>query len=209
MPDSSQIGALPTKLEFEKSLMFFHAYMYGPIQGKLRIYGARKVSWKAVAMPSDWEVFGSMLVDDLGQKLAAGVDLTNYEVKSAKRTAKRKGGYEYQYHKISGRGKLIEDAKVGHLFFEYSENLREVDLRYMHGSDLSFYFEKWLEEFPVSPEDYEGDRFRRQIPYGVVKKKGKLLMALKDGEVVFPETTTTDTPAQEGPEETDGEIPEE
>lgn len=142
-------------------------------------------------MPSDWEVFASMLVDDLGQKLAAGVDLTNYEVKSAKKG----GGYEYQYHKNSGREKLLKDAKVGHLFFEYSGNLREVDLRYIHGSDLTEqYFGKWLEEFPKTPDDYKGERFRRSIPNGVVRKTGKLLMSLKDGEVAYPKVAPADTP---------------
>ena len=188
MPKPSQIGTIPTKLEFEKSLMFFHAYMYGPLQGKLRVYGARKIAAGSGTLPSDWVVFGSMLVDDLGQKLAAGVDLTNYEIKPAK----RKGSYEYQYHKESGRQKLLKEATVGHLFFDYSDNLREVDLRYMHGSELSTYFEKWLSEFPATPEEYKGQRFRRQITYGVVKRSGKLLMSLKDGEIVLPNIAPDD-----------------
>ena len=184
MTTSAAIGALPSNLDFEKSLMFFHAYMYGPLQGKLRIYGARKIREGSVVTPSDWEVFASMLVNDLGSKLAAGIDLTNYEVK----TAKRGGSYEYQYHKDSGREKLLKDARVGHLFFDYTENLREIDLRYMHGSQLSTYFEGWLKDFPSTPEEYkrQRQRFRKSIPYGVVKKEGKLLMTLKDGEVVFP-----------------------
>jgi hypothetical protein len=183
MPDPRQIGTVPTKLELEKSLMFFHAYMYGPLQGKLRIYGARKISAGAVATPRDWEVFASMIVNDVGQKLAAGIDLTNYEVKSAK----RKAGYEYQYHKFSGREKLIKNAEVGHLFFEYSDDLGEVNLRYMHGSQLAAsYFDKWLSKFPEKPEDYQGERWRKQIPFGTVVKNGKLLMRLVDGEVDFP-----------------------
>jgi hypothetical protein len=39
MSELPQFGAPPTDLDFEKSLMFFHAYMYGPLQGKLRLYG--------------------------------------------------------------------------------------------------------------------------------------------------------------------------
>jgi hypothetical protein len=39
--------------------MFFHAYMYGPIQGKLRLYKARSIPPGSVAMSSDWEVFAS------------------------------------------------------------------------------------------------------------------------------------------------------
>ena len=108
MSESSHFGLPPTDLDFEKSLMFFHAYMYGPLQGKLRLYGARKIPTGSVAMSSDWEVFASMLVNDLGRKFGAGIDLANYEVKSAKRG----GSYEYQYHKNTGLQKLARDIEV-------------------------------------------------------------------------------------------------
>jgi hypothetical protein len=178
MSRSSQFGVPPTDLDFEKSLMFFHAYMYGPLQGKLRLYGARKIPAGSIAMSSDWEVFASMLVKDLGRKFGAGIDLANYEVKSSKQGA----SYEYQYHKNTGLDKLAKDAKVGHLFFEYFENLKEVNLRYLHGSKMSEFFGKWKEEYP----DPYPQRYRKNIPYGFVKKNGTLLMTLKDGEVVFP-----------------------
>lgn len=48
-------------------------------------------------MSSDWEVFASMLVTDLGRKFGAGIDSVNYEVKPAKRGS----SYEYQYHNTS------------------------------------------------------------------------------------------------------------
>lgn len=170
----------PTNLDFEKSMMFFHAYMYGPLQGKLRLYQVRQIPPGSVAMSSDWEVFASMLVNDLGRKLGAGIDLANHEVKSAKRG----GGYEYQYHKHGGREKLTKDMQVGHLFFDYGDNLREVDLRYAHGSAMKEqFFQRWLDEFP---EPYQ-QRYRKSIPYGWVKERGELLMTIKDGEVVFPE----------------------
>jgi hypothetical protein len=178
LPESSHIWSPPTELDFEKALMFFHAYMYGPLQGKLRLYGARGIPAGPVAMSSDWEVFASMLVKDMGRKFGAGIDLANCEVKSAKRG----GSYEYQYHRNTGREKLLSDAKVGHLFFDYFGNLAEVDLRYLHGSELSPYFKLWLDEYP---EPYP-QRYRKNIPYGFVKQTGRLLMSLKDGEVVFP-----------------------
>jgi hypothetical protein len=195
MAPSAAIGT-PSNLDFEKSLMFFHAYMYGPLQGKLRIYGARKIREGSVVTPSDWEVFASMLVNDLGSKLAAGIDLANYEVKSAKRG----GSYEYQYHKESGFEKLLKDAKVGHLFFDYSENLGEIDLRYLHGTQLSAsYFDEWRNEFQGWYERGK-QRFRRSIPYGVVKNQGKLLMTLSDGEVVYPELKIEQASAAIDPE---------
>jgi len=105
--------------------MFFHAYMYGPLQGKLRLYRARDVHSVGKALPSDWEVFASILVKDVGTKLTRGVDLSRYEVKSAENG----GSYEYQYHKNTGKQKLNDDMHVGHLFFDHRDNLRSVDLR--------------------------------------------------------------------------------
>ncbi len=171
-------NAIPTNLDFEKSLMFFHAYMYGPLQGKLRVYGARGIPSGSAAMSTDWEVFASMLVNDLGRKFGAGVDLVNHEVKSAKTG----GSYEYQYHKLAGREKLAKDTLVGHLFFEYSETLDRVDLRYIHGSQLANFFNKWLADFP----DPYPQRYRKQITYSHVKNHGTLLMTIQDGEVTYP-----------------------
>ena len=158
--------------------MFFHAYMYGPLQGKLRLYGARGIPPGSIAMSSDWEVFASMLVKDVGRKMVAGIDLANYEVKSAKRRA----SYEYQYHKKTGLEKLLRDAEVGHLFFEYFENLEEVHLRYLHGSQLVEFFTKWRDKYP---QPYP-QRYRKNVPYGFVKRYGIPLMTIKNGEVVFP-----------------------
>jgi hypothetical protein len=114
----SNAGGLPTDLDFEKALMFFHAYMYGPLQGKLRLYRARDVCSAGKALSSDWEVFASILVKDVGTKLTKGVDLSKYEVKSAENG----GSYEYQYHKNTGKQKLVDDIRVGHLFFDHRNN---------------------------------------------------------------------------------------
>ena len=197
----SRFGAPPTGLDFEKSLMFFHAYMYGPLQGKLRLYGARKIPQGSVAMSSDWEVFASMLVNDLGRKFGAGIDLANYEVKSAKRG----GSYEYQYHKNTGLEKLAKDMEVGHLFFDYFDNLREVDLRYLHGSQLAVHFGKWLNEYP----DPYPQRYRKNVPYGFVKQNGVLLMTLKNGEVVYPNLSPETAPTSITLQEDEFDVPEE
>ncbi|HEY4739208.1 MAG TPA: hypothetical protein VIH76_01290 [Candidatus Acidoferrales bacterium] len=165
--------------------MFFHAYMYGPLQGKLRLYSARSVRPPGAAMSSDWEVFASILVRDVGKKLAAGVDLSKHEVKSAVAG----GSYEYQYHKNTGKEKLKSDAQVGHLFFDHRDNLRHVDLRYAHGSAMEIFFRKWLSEYP----DPYPQRYRKNIPFYWVKKNAVLLMTLVDGEVAFPKPVATPT----------------
>lgn len=188
MPNKNayKIGGPPSDLDFEKALMFFHAYMYGPLQGKLRLYSARSVHAPGAAMPSDWEVFASILVRDLGKKLAAGIDLGQYEVKSAFAG----GSYEYQYHKNTGKEKLKRDASVGHLFFDHRDNLRHVDLRYAHGSSMKEFFTKWLKEYP----DPYPQRYRKNIPFQWVTKNAVLLMTLDDGEVTYPATVATPAP---------------
>lgn len=176
-----KIGGPPTELDFEKALMFFHAYMYGPLQGKLRLYSSRGVHSPGAAMSSDWEVFASILVKDLGKKLAAGIDLSQYEVKSATDG----GSYEYQYHKNTGKKKLQKDMEVGHLFFDHRNNLRNVDLRYVHGSSMKEeFFKRWLTNYP----DPYPQRYRKNVPFPWVKQNGILLMTLTDGEVTFPKS---------------------
>jgi len=185
-----KLGAQPTELEFEKALMFFHAYMYGPLQGKLRLYAARNVRSTGAAMSSDWEVFASILVRDLGKKLAAGIDLSEYEVKSATGG----GSYEYQYHKLGGKQKLRSDMEVGHLFFDHRNNLRNVDLRYAHGTSMKEFFREWLRNYP----DPYPQRYRKGIPFQWVKNNGLLLMTLTDGEVTYPEPADVPTEVARG-----------
>jgi hypothetical protein len=168
----------PTNLDFEKALMFFHAYMYGPLQGKLRLYRARGVHSAGKALSSDWEVFASILVKDVGTKLTRGADLSGFEVKSAEDG----GSYEYQYHKNTGKEKLRHDLSVGHLFFDHGDNLQKVDLRYASGKSLSSFFTMWLKEYP----DPYLQRYRRSVPFGWVKENGLLLMSLRDGEIEYP-----------------------
>src|SRR6266576_242468 len=147
----------------------------------MRLYEPRKLHHPGAAMSSDWEVFASILVRDLGKKLAAGIDLSQHEVKSAFDG----GSYEYQYHKDTGKQKLRTDAQVGHLFFDHRNNLGHVDLRYAHGSSMKEFFRKWLREFP---EPY-GQRYRKSVPFKWVEKNAILLMTLENGEVTYPVTS--------------------
>jgi hypothetical protein len=133
-------------------------------------------------LSSDWEVFASILVNDVGTKLGKGVDLSNHEVKSAENS----GNYEYQYHKNAGKEKLRQDMQIGHLFFDHRDNLRDVDLRYASGQQLSAFFQRWLDNFP----DPYKQRYRNSVPFSWVKENGVLLMTLRDGELLYPEVRT-------------------
>ena len=78
--------------------------------------------------------------------------------------------------------------KSGHLFFAHADNLRKVNLRYAHGSQLEQFFSRWLQEYP----DPYPQRYRKNIPFRWVEKNGTLLMGLADGEVVFPKSVQAD-----------------
>lgn len=77
---------------------------------------------------------------------------------------------------------MAQDAKVGHLFFEHADNLRIVNLRYIHGIQMREFFAKWLDEYP----DPYPQRYRKNVPYGWIKQHGVLLMTLTNGEVTYP-----------------------
>jgi hypothetical protein len=160
--------------------MFFHRYIYGALQTcdytqftPFMLPGRR--------FPPAGKVFASILVKDVGTKLTKGVDLSGHEVKSAENG----GSYEYQYHKNTGKEKLLQDMRLGHLFFDHRDNLRQVDLRYASGEQLSIFFDKWLRDFP----DPYPQRFRRGVSFSWVKTHGTLLMSLRDGEVEYPKIT--------------------
>ena len=171
----------PTRLDFEKGLMFFHAYMYGPLQGKLRLYRARDVSPTTVASPTDWEVLASILTGDPGTGTTDGIDLHDYEVKSARQGS----AFEYQYHRNSWAEKLHRDMAVGHLFFMHQDNLGKVELWFARGEDMApDHFDRWLAEKPYSSPGQQ--RFRKNVSRGWVLSNGTMLMALEGGEVTFP-----------------------
>ena len=167
---------LPDDLDVEKALIYFHAYMYGPLRGKVRLYTARGVSPR-VAMSEDWELFASILVRDRGMPTQSGLDLERYEVKSAT----YRSAFEYQYHRNSWREKLEADRAAGHLFISHKDLLRLVEVRYCDGSDLREFFDAWQAERPYSDQGQQ--RFRRSVPFGWVRRNAALLLRIEDGEV--------------------------
>ncbi len=165
------------QLELKESLKFFDEFMHAPLQGKRRVYEARNIRLGSAVTSSDWEVFASLLVNKKGNGTVSGVDLGEFEVKSAMND----GGYEYQYHKETGLSKLSKDATVGHLFFNHSDFLNNVELRYVHGSDANKqHFSVWAKNYP----DPYPQRYRNSISFGWVKKHAKLLFQIKNGKLV-------------------------
>lgn len=172
---------LPDDLDIEMALIYFHAYMYGPLRGKVRLYSARGVTPR-VAMSEDWELFASILVRDRGVRTQSGLDLEKYEVKSAKYG----GSFEYQYHRKSWKEKLDADRAAGHLFISHKDLLRLVEVRYCAGLDLQEYFDAWEAERPYS--DPREQRFRKSVSFGWVQDNATLLLRIEDGEVTADAT---------------------
>lgn len=175
---------IPDDLDIEMALIFFHAYMYGPLRGKMRLYSARGVAPRP-AMSEDWEVFASILVRDRGVATQSGLDLEQYEVKSAVHGS----SFEYQYHRNSWREKLEADRKAGHLFISHRDGLRLVEVRYCDGAAMSQFFDTWEAERPYSRPGQQ--RYRKAVSFGWVREHATIILRLEDGEVV-------DVPAQGG-----------
>ena len=167
---------LPDELDIDNALIFFHAYMYGPLRGKMRLYRARDISPRMV-MSEDWELFASILVRDRGAPGHSGLDLQGCEVKSAKDN----GSFEYQYHRNSWQEKLAADREADHIFISHEDGLRLVEVRYCEGALMQRFFDAWEEEGPYSKPEQQ--RFRKQVPSGWVRDNASLLLRLVDGEV--------------------------
>ena len=166
---------LPESLDVYNALIYFHAYMYGPLRGKIRLYKHRGLHPR-MAMSEDWEIFASILVRNTGAGTTSGLDLEDYEVKSAQDN----GSFEYQYHKHSWQAKLAADRTAGHIFISHREELSFVEVRYCGGSDLAEFFDKWESEQPYTRQSQQ--RFRRSVPFGWVKHHGALLLRIEEGE---------------------------
>ena len=132
-------------------------------------------STNGLVSSNDWEVFAAILFDEV--KKPYGSDLQNYEVKSAVCG----NSFEYQYHKRSGPRKLEEDKKVKHLFITYSSDYKSISVWLMECSQLTQKFDSWAKGIQESYAQGK-QRYRKNIPYGLVKEKAKLLFELVENE---------------------------
>ena len=169
---------IPASLDVYMALIYFHAYMYGPLRGRVRLYEHSGLRPR-MAMSEDWEIFASILVRDTGARSASGLDLEGFEVKSALEG----GSFEYQYHKHSWREKLDADRRAGHIFISHRDELRHVDVRYCDGEKLSDFFDKWELEEPYAKDTQQ--RFRRSISYGWVTKNATVILRIEKGEATY------------------------
>lgn len=169
---------LPETLDVQAALIYFHAYMYGPYRGRVRLFRLRGLEPRMV-MSEDWEVFASILLRQQGSVSRSGPDLGNYEVKSALAG----GSFEYQYHRNSWQKKLDADRRAGHIFVWHQDELSKVEVWFCEGSVMEEHFAKWENEKPYSQPGRQ--RFRKQVTGSWIKEKTLLLLRVEDGEAVY------------------------
>ena len=169
---------LPDTLDVRAALIYFHAYMYGPYRGRLRLFRDRGLKPRMV-MSEDWEVFTSILLRQQGVASRKGPDLGDVEVKSAVAG----NSFEYQYHRNSWQKKLEADRESGHAFVWYGNDLQSVEIWYCDGDQLDGHFAEWEAEQPYSKSSQQ--RFRKQVSAGWVREHATLLLRIVDGEADY------------------------
>ena len=169
---------LPAQLDVEAALIYFDAYMYSPLPGKMRMFERRGLHPR-ITMPGDWEVFAAILVRTTGTEGNAGIDLVGYEVKSAQ----DRGGFEYQYHRNSWQKKFAEDRAANHIYISHRDVLSFVEVWHCEGAAIAAFLDAWLEDEPYSKSTEQ--RFRRSISYRWVSEHATLLLRIEDGRTTF------------------------
>lgn len=166
------------QIKADEAFKFYKKFIFNDEKLKLlSLYGFRTIG----SVPfTDWELFACILVNEKASG-GYGADLTNFEVKSAKIGS----SFEYQYHKFTGLKKLEDDIKVHHLFISYSENYDEVIVRVVQPDQIADCFKKWKDALKKNYSKTSGkQRFRKSISYGFVVKQSKVILHIKNNEIL-------------------------
>ena len=174
---------LPYDLDIEKALIFFHAYMYGPLRGKVRLYSGRAESRRGSRCRRTGSSSHRSSSVTAGCRRRAVSTSRSYEVKSSTYGS----AFEYQYHRNSWRAKLDADRAAGHLFISHQDLLRLVEVRYCDGSDLREFFDAWEAKRPYSDQGQQRFRTIGAVRLGA-QDNATLLLRIEDGEVTADAT---------------------
>ncbi|HYT42955.1 MAG TPA: hypothetical protein VEP90_11465, partial [Methylomirabilota bacterium] len=158
---------------------FYDKFLYN--EEKQKVYIRRGFPLAKMISSTDWEAMGSELVNENKSGLH-GVDLITTEVKSAVYGE----GFKFDMHCHSAEEKIKNASKVKYLFFSYSLDCRDVEVRIGEGELFKDYFDKWLLQYMKYKEIYPTKRFQRSIGFNVVKKRCNMVMEIKNRQLVFP-----------------------
>lgn len=163
----------------EEAYRYYADHILAPLEAKLPTYAERGIPSEGLVPFRDWEVFAAILADDRGSVSRSGADLAHHEVKSAKRG----GGFEYQYHRRAGVSKLDHDLTIEHLFVVYENNYRCVDVYALGPEQFAEAASVWREQLIAAYQNPRNQRFRRSVHYRKVVEEGRLVMRIRDGRI--------------------------
>lgn len=175
------------QLEVDGAMRFYLEYILEPVRDKEEIRREYGFSGGALVSPGDWELFAAILIRQRRSLERYGHDLSEAEVKSAKLG----GSFEYQYHKNTGEQKIEADPLVDHVFIVYSEDYQAVTVWVVAGAVLRDKFEQWKPELLANYASRRGNtaegkqRFRRNIAYGTVTERGRVMLEIVHGQLRF------------------------
>ncbi len=164
-------------LDFPLALWFYDEFILKPHQQKRAVRQVYGFTEGRPGSSEDWELFAAILLRSAkNAETRYGHDLAAAEVKSARVGS----SFEYQYHLNTGVAKLDAEYTISHVFVSYDES--SVTVRLISGQILQPIFESWREGL-LSNYDASNpsrrQRFRKNIPYGVVIREGQFYCALK------------------------------
>ncbi|WP_420594470.1 hypothetical protein [Deinococcus sp.] len=181
-------------LDIPLALWFYEEFIDRPHQQKRAIRQAYGFSEGRPGSSEDWELFAAILLkSSKNTETRYGHDLAAAEVKSARAGS----SFEYQYHLNTGVAKLDAEHTVDHVFVSYEGG--SVTVRLVSGEALRPIFESWREALLSNYEASNPNRrqrFRKNIPYGVVVREGQVLLSLENGQLIQPQAPTPQEQAQ-------------
>lgn len=171
-------------LDLPLALWFYTTFIQQPYVQKRHLRRHFGFGGGRPGSSEDWELFAAILLRT-GRNAASryGHDLAAAEVKSARVGS----SFEYQYHLNTGVAKLDAEHTIDHVFVSYDDS--GVIVRLLAGAALRPIFESW--RAPLLSNYDAGNpsrrqRFRKNIPYGMVAREGCVLLHLQDGQLIQP-----------------------
>ncbi|NJN48562.1 MAG: hypothetical protein HC805_00500 [Alkalinema sp. RL_2_19] len=185
---SGNVMASARALHIQEAFSFYRQFILEYSQNKAAIYERYGFTLQGSVGSKDWEVFAAILLGDRA-KPGDGADLFHHEVKSAIVG----NSFEYQYHRNHGREKLEADKEVDHVFISRDQTYHNIEVWLVERQHLAPIFNAWQPELQANYAESRRQRFRKSISYGFVKKYGRKILTIVNGQLASP--SESDGPA--------------
>lgn len=164
----------------DEAFAYYEEHILRPLLAKKPFFEERDVPMEGVVSFRDWEVMAAILTDDRGSALRSGADLQRHEVKSAKEG----GSFEYQYHRSHGVEKLDHDSTIEHLYVVYQTGYLDVDVYSLRAEQFARVAKTWREGLLENYRTAARQRFRKSMPRNKVLTEGRVVMRIRNGQLV-------------------------